>query len=107
MKLKRDEYKMLVFPEEVPSDANELLMLMDDAAAYAQKGQGVSSSMFDHGMRIFNQLNAHYQITVARELAKAHEGLRTATLGLKVATWCLASITILLAAIEVWKVLTH
>ncbi len=107
MKLERDESGMPVFPSEVPSDANDLLMLMDDAAAYAQRGQGVTAPTFDHGMRIFNQLNAHYQIAVARELSKAHEGLRSATRALKVATWWLAGITVLLGVIEVWKVFTH
>lgn len=80
---------------------------MDEASKYAQDGQGVTSPTFDHAMRIFNQLNAHYQLSVSKELAEAHKGLRDATTGLKVATWWLAAITILLGMIEALKVLLH
>lgn len=107
MKLERNRLGIVVFPEEVPNEAKDLLILMDDAAENARAGQGVTSPRFDHAMRVFNQLNAHYQIAVAQELSKAHEGLHSATLGLKIATWWLAGITVLLGAVEIWKMFTH
>lgn len=107
MKLERDNSGMPIFPKKAPSDAKELLCLMDEAAAFAQRGQGATAPFYDHGIRVFNQLQAHYQIAVARELAKAHEGLRSATLALKAATWLLAGITVLLGAVEIWKLFAH
>ena len=80
---------------------------MDDAANAARSGGGVTSPTFDHCMRIFNQLNAYYQLAVSQELAKAHEGLCSATRALKVATWFLAGVTVLLGGVEIWKTFLH
>lgn len=57
----------------------------------------------DHGILIFNQLKAHSDLHVARELAAAHMGLKQATNALKVATWWLGIITLLLGVVELWK----
>lgn len=89
-------------PEPIPTDPEELLDLMDDAANYAAAAQGATAPAFDHGMRIFNQLNARFQIQAAREMADAHRGLIRATNGLNGATWWLAGVTIALGAVEVF-----
>lgn len=107
MKLERDESGMLALPANLPTNAQDLLMLMDEAANAAQNGMGVSSPTFDHCMRIFNQLNAHYQLAVSQELAKAHKGLFSATSALKVATLFLAGVTVLLGGVEIWKTFFH
>ena len=83
-------------PDPMPTDQQELLDLMDDASSIAATAQGATAPSFDHGMRVFNQLNAHYQIHVVRKLAKAHHGL-------KVATWWLAGVTVVLCFVEFFK----
>jgi hypothetical protein len=60
-------------------------------------------SLFDHSIRIFTQLNAHYQIKITRELQKAHNGLITATNALRVAIWWLAIVTVLLGSVEITR----
>jgi hypothetical protein len=75
-------------PEPIPADAQDLRDLMDDASAYAGSAQGATAPAFDHGMRVFNQLYAHYQVIVAKDLAAAHHDLKSATNALRVATWC-------------------
>lgn len=102
-KLERNAMGSLVLPDSIPSDAEELLELMDDAARHAHTAQGAGAPAFDHGMLIFNQLKAHYDLDVARELAAAHMGLKQATNALKVATWWLGIITLLLGVVELWK----
>ena len=107
MKLERDESGQLVLPANLPTNAQDLLVLMDEAANSAKNGMGATSPTFDHCMRIFNQLNAHYQLAVSQELAKAHIGLCSATLALKVATLFLAGVTVLLGGVEIWKTFFH
>jgi hypothetical protein len=107
VKLEKDESGKIILPEKIPSDQKILLNLMDGASEYARIGQGVTSGTFDHGMMIFNQLNAHFQTSVAREIAKAHAGLSSATTALKVATWWLAGITVLLGVVELLKLFFH
>jgi hypothetical protein len=70
--LERDCRGELIFPNPVPADPEELLVLMDDAANHAGIAQGTGAPTFDHGMRIFNQLKAHYDLRIAYELAAAH-----------------------------------
>lgn len=102
--LPRDSTGMFpVLPDPVPNDPTELLDLMDDAASFAARGQGAGAPAFDHGVRVFNQLNAHYQARIARELGEAHHGLTSATNALKAATWWLAGVTVLLGVVEIGK----
>lgn len=96
---------LVQMPERVPRDTDELLELMDDACAAAAEADGATAPAYDHGMRVFSQLNAHYQVHMARELNEAHVGLRRATDKLSVATWWLVAITVMLAAIEIVKVI--
>jgi hypothetical protein len=96
-----------VLPDTIPTDRKELLDLMDDAASLAAGGQAAGAPLFDHGIRIFNQLNAHYQAQIARDLGDAHHGLKNATTALKVATWWLAGVTVLLGFVEVCKLVIH
>lgn len=102
--LPRDRHDKPTMPELVPSDPRELLDLMDDASTYASAAIGATAPQFDHGIRLFNQLNAHYQIHIAKELGEAHHALKNATNALKVATWWLAAITIMLGGVEVFKI---
>lgn len=90
-------------PEPTPTDCRDLLDLMDEAATYAGSAEGATAPAFDHGMRVFNQLHAHYQVSIAKELAEAHQGLKEATVGLRVATWWLAAVTVALGAVEILK----
>lgn len=59
-------------PESIPTDPQDLLDLMDDAATIAGTAQGATAPAFDHGMRVFNQLHAHYQMRMAIQLGEAH-----------------------------------
>jgi len=94
-------------PDPIPEDINVLMELMDDASKYAQGAQGMGAPLFDHSIRIFTQLNAHYQIKITRELQKAHNGLITATNALRVATWWLAIVTVLLGECRDNKKIRH
>jgi len=96
---------LVQMPERVPRSTEELLQLMDDACAAAAEADGATAPAYDHGMRVFAQLNAHYQVYMARELTDAHIGLKRATDRLSVATWWLVAITVTLAAIEIAKVI--
>src|SRR5712692_2223080 len=87
-------------PEPIPADSGELLELLDDAATYAAAGQGQGAPRFDHGMRLFQQAHAHYQAVITEELSRAHHDLAAATKALKLATWWLAGVTVLLGAVE-------
>jgi hypothetical protein len=102
-RLNRTSLGRLVFPESIPADPEEVLDLMDDAARHASTAQGTGAPAFDQGMLIFNQLKAHCDLHVSRELGAAHVGLKRATIALKIATWWLAIITFLLGGIELWK----
>ena len=90
-------------PDVIPTNTQDLLDLMDHAAEIAGSAQGATAPAFDHGMRVFNQLYAHYQLHVSMELGAAHRGLERATNALKVATWWLGGITFLLGGVELWK----
>ena len=103
-KLEHGEAGLLKLPDPVPTDTEELLDLMDYAAKGADRGMGAGSGYYDNGMLIFNLLNAHYQVLVARKLVKAHEDLKCATNRLNVATWGLAAVTVLLIILELFKV---
>jgi len=92
-----------VSPDPMPDDIEELVDLMDHASAIAGHGQGVTAPTFDHAMRVFNQLKVHCDRRLTIQLVEAHHGLKQATTALKVATWWLAIITILLGAMELWK----
>ena len=111
-KLKRDSVGGLLFPDPVPTKVEELLDLMDEASEHAGTAGGAGAGSFDHGIRVFNQLKAHYDLYMAREMAVAHlglkqatENLKAATNTLKLATWWLAGVTLLLGVIELWKVI--
>ncbi|MBZ5558700.1 MAG: hypothetical protein LAO77_15620 [Acidobacteriia bacterium] len=101
--LARDNFGRPVFPTVVPTASQDLLDMMDDAGEYAGQGQGAGAPAFDNGTRLFSQLNAHFQVRMVSELAEAHVGLKTATNTLKIATWWLAGITVLLGGVEVFK----
>ena len=93
-----------ITPDPIPTNPDDLLVLMDEAAKYAEGAQGSGAPLFDQAMRVFDQLNAHYQTHMARDLGSAHKGLITATNALKAATWWLAIITFILGAVELWKI---
>ena len=103
-KLRLNSIGLPVLPDPVPSDSKALLELMEDAVRHACAAQGAGAPSFDHGSLIFNQLKAHYDLQVARELAAAHVGLKRATDTLKVATWWLAIITFILGLVEILKI---
>lgn len=107
MKLDKDRLGIPTMPEIIPSDPKDLISLMDDAAECARHGQGETAPKFDHSMRVFKQLNAHFQIAIEQRLSKAHQDLSSATKGLKVATWWLAAITVLLGAVELLNLASH
>lgn len=87
-------------PDPVPTNPDDLLGLMDEASSFAGRGQGVGAPAYDHGVRVFSQLNAHYQARIARDLGKAHKAL-------KIATWWLAAVTVALGVVEAWKLIGH
>ena len=108
--MKRDYVGDPICPDPIPSDVEELLELMDDAAEHAGTAQGAGAPAFDHGMRIFTLLKGHYDLQIAREMSATHLGLKQATdylkkatNALKIATWLLAIITGALGIIEAWK----
>ena len=103
--LPRDSFGRPICPRDLPDQPAALLDLMDDALNYAEKGTASGAPAFDHGRRIFDQLKAHYDLHVSRELASAHLGLTVATNRLKLATWWLAAITVLLGLVEGVKLL--
>ena len=103
-RMQRDYGGNPIPPNPIPNDADHLLELMDEALQHAGNAQGAGAPAFDHGVRLFNQFKSHYDLIIARETEKAHQGLTSATRGLKVATWWLAGITILLGVIEIAKV---
>ncbi len=113
-KLKRDTIGELIFPDPVPGNPEELLEMMNEASEHAGTAIGSGSVSFDHGTRIFNQLKAHYDLLMAREMGAAHLALSkatndlvTATNALKRATWLLAAVTALLVVSEVWRQIMH
>ena len=90
-------------PVMIPADPQDLLDLMDHAATIAGTAEGATAPAFDHGMRVFNQLHAHFQMRIAIQLAETHQGLERATRALKVATWWLGAVTVGLGLLELWK----
>jgi hypothetical protein len=97
--MERDYVGGPIAPNPIPNDPEQLLALMDEALQYAGTG-GAGSNAFEHGVRLFNQFRAHFEVVTARETAAAHAGLTSATRALKIATWWLAAITVLLGAVE-------
>lgn len=104
--LVNDEAVVKKLPDPVPTDAEGLLELIDDAAAWAAGAQP-GSYRFEHGARLFKQAAAHYDLVVSRDLAKAHHQLKRATVALNVATWALGLVTLGLAVVEIWKAVSH
>jgi hypothetical protein len=91
-----------IVPNPMPNDSEELLVLMDEALEHA--GRGVPGSFaWEHGVRLFNQFKARFDLLISKETAAAHAGLTSATQALKIATWFLAAITVLLGLVEGFK----
>jgi hypothetical protein len=102
--MQRDYVGNPIAPDPIPDDSEQLLELMDEALVHA--GHGVAgSNAFEHGVRLFNQFKAHFDMVISRETAAAHAGLTSATRGLKIATWWLAAITVALGVVEGVKML--
>jgi hypothetical protein len=101
-----DDGLMKKLPEPVPHDSEELLELIDQSLAWAATGQ-VGSEKFEHGMRLYEQAYAHYELVMAREMARAHHDLKNATKALNVSTVMLALVTLGLAVVAVWKAVAH
>lgn len=99
-RMQRNNVGNPIAPKPIPDDAKQLLELMDEALEHAGTAQGAGAGAFDHGMRLFNQFKAHFDLRVSKELAAAHVGLTSATRALKVATWWLAAITVALGIVE-------
>ena|SRR5882762_3195607 len=99
-RMERDYVGNPIAPNPIPDDSEELLALMGEALNHAGLAQGAGAGAFDHGMRLFNQFKAHFDLRMSKELALAHAGLTSATRALKVATWWLAGITIALGIVE-------
>jgi hypothetical protein len=89
-----------IAPDPIPNEPEQLLALMDEALEHAAGAQGPGAPAFGHGMRLFNQFKAHFDLLISKELAAAHVGLTSATRALKIATWWLAAITIALGIVE-------
>lgn len=113
-KLRSDSQGNLILPDPVPTNPDVLLELMNEASDHAGTATATGAEDFDHGIRVFNQLKAHCDLHIAREIAAAHLGLKqetgkleTATHALRVATWWLAGITVILGGIELWKMITE
>lgn len=103
MPLPRNRHGRPYVPDPAPTDPAELLEMMNDASTYAAAAEGATAPQFDHGMRVFNQLHAHHQLHIAKELGEAHHALKEATNALKIATWWLAGVTIALGLVELFK----
>ena len=102
--MERDYVGNPVPPTPIPTDPEQLLALMDEALEHA--GTAVAgSNAFEHGVRLFNRFKAHFDLVISKETAAAHAGLTSATRGLKIATWWLAAITVLLGVVEGVKIL--
>lgn len=103
-RMERDFVGNPVAPNPIPEDPERLLQLMDEALNYAGAAQGPGAPAFGHGMRLFNQFKAHFDLHISQEMSAAHARLASATRALKIATWWLAAITVLLGAVEVVKI---
>jgi hypothetical protein len=103
-RMARDYVGNPIAPNPIPNNPEELLELMDEALEHAGNAQGAGAGAFDHGVRLFNQFKAHFDLLSSRDMARAHASLTSATRALKIATWWLAGVTILLGVIEVVKI---
>jgi hypothetical protein len=100
--MERDGVGRPIPPNPIPDDGERLLGLMNEALEYA--GYGVAQSeASEHGKHLYNRFKAHFDLVTSKELAVAHAGLASATRALKIATWWLAAITVVLGVIEIIK----
>lgn len=83
-----------------PSSIDEWFEALDEALDCASAGQAAGAPAFDHGRMLFDLISASVQRELNRELSHAHTGLRDATTALKIGTWWLAAITIILGLVE-------
>ena len=86
-----------------PQTIDEWFEAMDEALDWASAGQASGSAAFDHGRMLFERISASVQRELNHELAHAHTDLRNATNALKIATYWLGAITIVLGVVEVFK----
>ena len=68
-RMQRDYVGNPIAPNPIPDDGEQLLELMDEALEHAVTAQGTGAGAFDHGMRLFNQFKAHFDLRVSKELA--------------------------------------
>jgi len=95
----QDEVGNLIPPDPMPTDTRKLLDLMEEAFRSAIKGEP-GSRPTERGKILFDLISMHFQHRSAIELGEAHNGLERATKALKVATWWLAAVTVLLGLVE-------
>jgi hypothetical protein len=67
----------------------------------------IGSPAFDHGRMLFERISFSVQRELTCELSHAHTDLQAATNRLKVATWWLLIVTVVLGVIEVVALLRH
>ncbi len=104
--LRHDAVGNLVLPDPMPTDTGKLLDLMEEAFHSAIKGDPESRAA-ERGRILFDLLNSHFQHLSAMQLGEAHKGLERATTALKVATWWLAGVTVLLGLVEILGFFRH
>lgn len=104
--LQRDHQGNLVPPDPMPTDTRELLDLLDEAFRNAVKGEPGSRG-WERAKILFDLLHSNFQLRSATELGEAHHSLERATTALKVATWWLAGVTVLLGVVELLGFFRH
>lgn len=102
MPMQLDRFDHPIAPNPIPNDSQQLLELMKESLDYAGSGL-VGSPAHAHGTHLYYQFKAHFDLLISQETAEAHKGLTSATRGLKIATWLLAAITVLLGLVEGFK----
>jgi hypothetical protein len=90
----------------MPTDTRQLLDMMEEAFSSAIKGEP-GTRPAERGKMLFDFLNSHFQHRSAIEIGEAHNGLERATTALKVATWWLAGVTVLLGLVELLGLFHH
>lgn len=105
-RLQRDEVGNLVPPDPMPTDTRELLDLLDEAFHSAIKGEP-GSRAWERAKILFDLIHSNFQLRSATELGEAHHSLERATTALKVATWWLAGVTVLLGVVELSSLFRH
>jgi hypothetical protein len=98
--LSQDEVGNLVPPNPTPTDTCKLLELMEEAFHSAIKGEPGSRPL-ERGKMLFYLLSGHFQHRSVIQIGEAHNGLERATTALKLATWWLAAVTVLLGLVEI------